>query len=339
MKLLVDIGNSRVKWAIMDDNGLTESQSFDRNKSGIKASLNKAWKTLADIKAIYVANVAGEKIAEQLSDWTQKQWNLTPKFIQAEKKHFGVINAYDEPEKLGVDRWLSLISARQHARLAQCIIDCGTAITVDIVTKAGQHQGGMIIPGISIMKSSLVNNTDALTADTDNQEFKTLATNTYSAIHTGTLYAVTATIERIISDLKESFNNRIRFIITGGDAEALLPLLSDDVHHYPDIVLRGLAFYARQDKTKTSVRKKTKPEQDEATADDKESDTDANLESESAPPTKENTQNDAKPVTDSSTKDKPKPARKPRKTRATKPKAAAKAETQASDTSLPEEAI
>lgn len=337
MKLLVDIGNSRVKWAIMNNSGLSDSQSFDRNKSGIKASLNKAWKTLTEIEAIYVANVAGEKIAEQLSEWTQKQWNLTPKFIQAEKKHFGVINAYDEPEKLGVDRWLSLISARQHARLAQCIIDCGTAITVDIVTKTGQHQGGMIIPGISIMKSSLVNNTDALTADTDNQEFKTLATNTYSAIHTGTLYAVTATIERIISDLKENFNNRIRFIITGGDAEALLPLLSDDVHHYPDIVLRGLAFYARQDKTKTSARKKTKPKQNEASPDVEESA--ANTENETAPPVKENAQKDTQPVTDNSTEDKPKPARKPRKTRATKPKVAAKTETEASDPSLPEEAI
>jgi type III pantothenate kinase len=59
MKLLVDIGNSRVKWTTMDNNGLEESHSFDRNKSGIKASLNKEWKTLSEIESIYVANVAG----------------------------------------------------------------------------------------------------------------------------------------------------------------------------------------------------------------------------------------------------------------------------------------
>ncbi len=340
MKLLVDIGNSRVKWTTMDNNGLSDSHSFDRNKSGIKASLNKAWKALSDIESIYVANVAGEKIAEQLSDWTQKQWDITPQFIHAEKKHFGVSNAYDEPEKLGVDRWLSLISARQHARLAQCIIDCGTAITVDIVTKTGQHQGGMIIPGISIMKSSLVNNTDALTADTDTQEFKTLATNTYSAIQTGTLYAVTATIERIINDLKESFNNRVRFIITGGDAEALLPLLSDDVHYYPDIVLKGLAFYARQDKTKSASKNKEKSQQAQASSD---SDTpeDANIDAvtETAPASTEQSETNDNSTPETVTEEKKKPARKPRKTRASKPKASTKTKKESPDPSLPEEAI
>ena len=342
MKLLVDIGNSRVKWTTMDNSGLNESQSFDRNKSGIKASLNKVWKTLSEIESVYVANVAGEKIAAQLTEWTEKQWNLTPKFIQAEKKHFGVTNAYDEPAKLGIDRWLSLISARQHARLAQCIIDCGTAITVDIVTKAGQHQGGMIIPGISIMKSSLVNNTDALTTDTDDQEFKTLATNTYSAIQTGTLYAVTATIERIISDLKESFNNRIRFIITGGDAQALLPLLSDDVHYYPDIVLKGLAFYARQDKAKPAEKNKSKAQKSQISSDvdgQEKTETAADVTDKTAPNTVETSTENDNPSPETITEEKKKPARKPGKTRATKPKSPAKTKKQASDPSLPEEAI
>lgn len=342
MKLLVDIGNSRVKWTTMDNNGLEESHSFDRNKSGIKASLNKEWKTLSDIESIYVANVAGEKIATQLTEWTEKQWKLTPKFIQAEKKHFGVINAYDEPEKLGVDRWLSLISARQHARLAQCIIDCGTAITIDIVTKTGQHQGGMIIPGVSIMKSSLINNTDALTTDTDQQEFKTLATNTYSAIHTGTLYTVTATIERIINDLKESFNNRIRFIITGGDAQTLLPLLSDDVHYYPDIVLKGLAFYARQDKVKPAEKSKPKAEKTQASI-DKEAQESVELVTDEGDKTaldsvENSTENEA-PTSETVSEDKKKPARKPRKTRASKPKSPAKTKKEASAPSLPEEVI
>ncbi|HDY85776.1 hypothetical protein LCGC14_1208840 [marine sediment metagenome] len=262
MRILVDIGNSRVKWALMDRNSLAESQSFDRNKTGIKASLNKEWKTLSDIESVYIANVAGQKIADQVTEWIEKQWKITPKFIQAEKKHFGVTNAYDEPEKLGVDRWLSLISARQHARLAQCVIDCGTAITIDIVTKTGEHQGGMILPGINMMKNSLVNNTDALNHDVDNQEFTTLATNTFSAIQAGTLYTVTAALERIISDLRQSFDGRIRFIITGGDAETLIPLLANDVHYYPNIVLKGLAFYARLDNKRPPRTKHSKPKQE-----------------------------------------------------------------------------
>lgn len=264
MKLLVDIGNSRVKWATLDKNGLGESQGFQRSKTGIKASLNKAWKDLADIDGIYVANVAGEKIGKQLSEWTEKSWQLSPVFINSEQKRFGVSNAYEEPQKLGVDRWLSLIAARQHARQAQCVIDCGTAMTIDIVTKTGQHQGGMILPGLSLMRSSLVASTDALTEEQDEKEFNTLATNTFSAIQAGTLYSVTATLERIISDLKQNFNNQVRFIITGGDAGQLLPLLPEELNHYPDIVLKGLAFYARQDDKKKRGSKKTEKNTDSA---------------------------------------------------------------------------
>lgn len=269
MKLLVDIGNSRVKWATLDKTGLSDSQSFLRAKTGIKASLNKAWKHLSDIDAVYVANVGGDKLAQQLSEWVQKSWDLTPQFVTSEKKRFGVINAYDEPEKLGIDRWLSLIAARQHARQAQCVIDCGTAMTIDIVSKTGQHQGGMILPGLSLMRSSLAANTDALTEELGEQEFNTLATNTFSAIHAGTLYSISATLERIINDLKQSFNDQVRFIITGGDAEQLLPLLPDDINHYPDIVMRGLAFYVRQDDKKNSRSKKQqKPAEAENQTDD-----------------------------------------------------------------------
>jgi type III pantothenate kinase len=331
MKLLVDIGNSRVKWATIESNGLGESQSFQRNKTGIKASLNKAWKNLQGVETIFVTNVGGDKIAQQLSEWTEKQWQLTPNFVSSEKKRFGVTNAYDEPDKLGTDRWLSLIAARQHARQAQCIIDCGTAMTIDIVTKTGQHQGGMILPGLSLMRSSLATSTDALTEEPDEKEFKTLATNTFSAIQAGTLYSVTATLERIINDLKESFENRIRFIITGGDAEDLLPLLPDNVHHYPDIVLKGLAFYARQSNKAKSVADKAEQQQEDkdSAADESQADT-----GEEQP-----VETTATADTESSqTETKPK-ARKPRRRKKAEVTPEEPVQPENPDSSLPEEAI
>jgi type III pantothenate kinase len=326
MKLLVDIGNSRVKWATLDTDGLSPSQSFQRSKTGIKASLNKAWKSLNDIDAIYVANVGGDKLGQQLTEWAEKSWQITPKTILSEQKRFGVSNAYDEAEKLGIDRWLSLIAARQHARQAQCIIDCGTAMTIDIVTKTGQHQGGMILPGLSLMRSSLAANTDALTEEEGEQEFKTLAANTYSAIQAGTLYSVTATLERIISDLKLSFKNQIRFIITGGDAQHLIPLLPDELHHYPDIVLKGLAFYARQDE-----KPARQPEANVASESEEDSETTAETSTEQTDETVET------PVEEKKAS-KPKPRRPRRKKAETKP-SEAPAESDNSDSTLPEQAI
>ncbi len=246
MKLLVDIGNSRIKWTTLDSGRFTESHSFDRKKTGIKTSFTNEWKDLTDIDSVYVSNVGGDKIAEQLTDWSEKKWQLLPKFITSEQKRFGVTNAYQQADKLGVDRWLALIAARQHARQATCIIDCGTAITIDVVTKYGAHQGGMILPGITLMRSALASNTSNLTDVVEESEFKTLAVNTHGAIQAGTLYMVTASLERIVDDLNEQFNNRIRFIITGGDAALVMPLLPSFIAHYPDIVLKGLGYYARQ---------------------------------------------------------------------------------------------
>lgn len=257
MKLLIDIGNTRIKWACIGSTGLTESQNFTRSKTGVKSLLNKHWKDLKKISSIYVSNVAGDKIAQQLTEWTEKQWQLTPTFIHSEAKRFGVTNSYSEPELLGVDRWLAMISARQHARQASCIIDCGTAITIDIVTKLGEHQGGMILPGLTLMREALTNNANNLNEVAEDSNFKTLAINTQSAIQAGTLYTVTASLERVIDDLNQQFDDRIRFIITGGDAEILMPLLPTSIVYYPDIVLKGLAYYARQDDKKNPVIEET----------------------------------------------------------------------------------
>jgi len=246
MILLVDIGNSQIKWTTIKSKVLADSENFARPKAGIKAALNKAWKSLDGITAVFVSNVAGEKIAAQLTEWVEKQWQLTPVFIKSEKRRFGVTNAYDQPETLGIDRWLAIIAGRQHAKEVTCIIDCGTAITIDIVTEKGQHQGGLILPGLSLMKQMLTDNTDALTDATQESEFKLLATNTHSAIQAGTLYMVTATLENLINDLQQNFKNEIRFLITGGDADELIQLLPQPLIHEADLVLKGLAQYARQ---------------------------------------------------------------------------------------------
>ncbi len=252
MILLVDIGNSQIKWTTIQSKVLADSQYFSRPKTGIKAALNKAWKSLDDIEAVFVSNVAGDKIAAQLTEWIDKQWKLTPVFVQSEKRRFGVTNAYEQPETLGVDRWLAIVAGRQHARQVTCVIDCGTAITVD---EKGQHQGGLIVPGLSLMKKMLTDNTDALGNVTQESEFNLLATNTHTAIQAGTLYMVTATLENLINDLQQNFTDEVRFLITGGDAEEIIPLMPQPLIHEPDLVLKGLAQYARQN----NQRNRNKP--------------------------------------------------------------------------------
>ncbi|AFJ01791.1 Pantothenate kinase type III, CoaX-like protein [Methylophaga frappieri] len=246
MKLLVDIGNSRIKWATLDGKKMSATQDFER-KSGIKAQLTKHWKSLEHIESIWVANVAGEKMASQLSEWANKKWQRQPVFITTEARRFGVKNAYDNPEQLGVDRWLSLVAMRQRNKQTTCIIDCGTAITVDLLSTDGQHQGGLILPGLTLIRQTLIQGTDAITEKTEDVAFSLLATNTFSAIQAGSLYSISATLHSLIEDLQQNFKQNLRIVLTGGDAATLQKYLPAKVELNPDLVLKGLRRYAQQE--------------------------------------------------------------------------------------------
>ena len=241
MKLLVDIGNSRIKWALFDGEHLSNNDTFPRTKTGMKTAFKKHWDTLSEIEAISVSNVAGDKIAEQLTDWSQKKWVLTPSFIQSEAEKFGVKNGYTLSEQLGVDRWLTLIAAHQlNPKSTSCIIDCGTAITIDLIDN-GQHQGGLILPGLQLMQSSLIDNTDGIApSKPDPSELQRLATNTHHAIQAGAFYTITASLNQLIDDLDADSETDIHYLITGGDAEKLSPLLPDYIEPFPHLVLGGL---------------------------------------------------------------------------------------------------
>lgn len=264
--LLIDIGNSCVKWACLEASNITDSERFYRSKTGIKASLNKAFKHLNGIDSVLVSNVAGEKIAKQLAEWTEQQWQITPRFIHSEHKRFGIVNGYRTPEQLGVDRWLNLVAVSQGRPQARCIIDCGTAITIDIINASGEHQGGLILPGLKLMREALAAGTDALTEAEDDSGYSLLATNTFSAIQAGTLYSISATLQQIISDMRQNFKD-ISITVTGGDGETVISVLGDSSIRYDaDLVLKGLSLYAKPDTKpeKAKPRRRRRPSKQSA---------------------------------------------------------------------------
>lgn len=174
---------------------------------------------------------------------------MTPEFIIAQHSAFGVSNGYSEPHKLGPDRWAALIAAH-HAQLgATCIVDCGTALTIDVLTADGKHLGGLIMPGLNLMRSALFFHTHALPCKMNLEtetDIASLARDTQAGIRSGTLYAVVATIERVIADIASDRKLRTR-VITGGDAEHIAPRLAGHYRHEPDLVLQGLAIIAGDD--------------------------------------------------------------------------------------------
>jgi type III pantothenate kinase len=249
--LLVDIGNSRIKWASLIKGRLEHRGNAPRgkDKDAFAADLEQQWRKVKKPGAIVVSNVAGSAFADALSAWSLERWQVQPRFIVAEHNAFDVTNAYSKPERLGADRWAALIAARRYAGGPVCIIDAGTAVTIDVLNEKGIHQGGLIIPGLAMMRHALLEQTQDLlpaTAAPASGDISLLARDTQDGVNGGTLYALVAVIDRVVADVRTELGAELTRIITGGDAETLLPLLAGHYHHHPDLVLEGLAVIAEE---------------------------------------------------------------------------------------------
>jgi type III pantothenate kinase len=244
MMLLLDAGNTSVKWGLCEGGNITAHGSFIYAENNFVDLADQSWSALQTPAGVVVANVAGKELGRRLSGWTIKHWGITPVFVVATGQACGVTNAYTVPEHLGVDRWAALIGARQHGGGAVCVVDCGTAITLDTLGADGVHQGGVILPGVEMLKQLLLKNT-ALTNTSRTQEPAGLfAMGTADAINGGALYMAVAAIDRIVADMASALDAHPDVVITGGDASRILTLLACPALHDPELVLKGLAMLA-----------------------------------------------------------------------------------------------
>jgi type III pantothenate kinase len=249
MQLLIDVGNSYLKWVLLETSGLlTLQQRIFHQVNQLEVVLSQAWLTIKP-QAVWIANVAGPQKAAVLTRWCESNWQLQPQFVKTARTQCGVINGYQQAEQLGVDRWLALIGAHHLVEAGQkCIIDCGTAITVDMLTTTGNHLGGLILPGIITMYKSLKQDTHALAQQpfSNSEVLKTLlATNTQQGMTSGILHAVIGLLEHLGNNFKVD-NYSPQLILTGGDAPILIPYLTMPYKHIPDLVLQGLAQLVKQ---------------------------------------------------------------------------------------------
>ncbi len=237
MNLLVDIGNTRTKWAVLKDGQLIPGQALI-NQQITRQALVESWKMLTTPEHLAIACVGRVPLLEQVRAAAVELWPTVGIIPVSSQAHaFGVQNAYQQPEALGVDRWLGLVAVRNHYPLPACIVGCGTAITIDLIDLDGRHQGGMICPGLTLMKKSLAAGTEALDFYDAEYDFGP-ANFTQAAIYSGTLSAAVGLIAYVLN--KQS--NTMQLILTGGDAELVAAHLETKAIVDSDLVLRGLAI-------------------------------------------------------------------------------------------------
>lgn len=241
MNVLLDIGNTRLKWAAEDQGQIDESHACDYRQPGYLADLERAWRGIGMPRNLAIASVSDKQVLNSLIQLGQTLWPQCRLLIpQASRSAFGVTNAYEQPETLGIDRWLAMVAAHNLYPGNVCVADCGTAVTLDAVRADGRHLGGLICPGLNLMKQALVSNTADLRF-TGRSYHSELGSATDVAIANGVFVAVTGLIEHAIYKLDADY----RLLLTGGDAAYLSESLSVPFSFDQDLVLKGLSIFCR----------------------------------------------------------------------------------------------
>jgi type III pantothenate kinase len=233
--LLIDVGNTRLKWGVLKSDRIVRAGSIDHDKLSKQGFTPLTTRLPANVDYVMVSNVAGTAFATRLAGVIGIHCGTDVHFARSEKAAYG----------LGVDRWVALIAARAETRSAVCIVDAGTAVTIDAMDKSGQHLGGQIIPGPRLMAVALSEETNdiglpAATARDPAPGMGLFATNTGGAVHNGALGAVCGAVERAAKTMR-SAGLRPKIVLTGGDSSRILKQLDGNVLHRPHLVLQGLA--------------------------------------------------------------------------------------------------
>jgi type III pantothenate kinase len=243
MQLLVDIGNSRIKWSTQEE--LRLGCSEHGASQDLLQIMQTRWSGLHRPVKVWVASVAKVDVVDRLCAWVREMWGLSPIRVQAVHSQLGVVNGYTDPVRLGVDRWLALLGARAISARANLVVDCGTATTVDTMDAQGRHLGGVILPGMRAMREVLVRNT-AIRVSGEAVEYSLFAKDTPSAIASAAVIATSCLIRQAAKQLQDRTGSEVGCILTGGAAAELNGMLDLEVRREPNLVLNGLARVAEQ---------------------------------------------------------------------------------------------
>ena len=247
-QLLIDAGNTRIKWALVAPGAalgdwLAQGAHRHADAADFPAALASALAgapAAPGISRVLIANVAGQSVHDMLAGWlAAPQLQLDPRAVEwfaSIPERAGVRNAYRNPAQLGCDRFAAAIGARALCPgKAIVVANCGTATTIDAITADGTFLGGMILPGLGLMATSLARNTAQLPQIKPGKLPEGFADNTDDAILSGCLAAQAGAIERAFE-----LHQAVECIISGGAAPYVAPAVPVPHRHVENIVMIGL---------------------------------------------------------------------------------------------------
>jgi len=216
--LFIDLGNSAIKWRFKDEYFSSALKYFNSN-------------TLPKARKIWVSSVGDKTPLSTLTNVT---------FVTSKAKFGSFISAYKEPETLGVDRWLAMVAGvHKYPDQNLLVIDAGSALTFDVVLADGKHQGGLIMPGLGVLRAGF----NQFTTNSVELKAENLADNTKEAWSFGTSKMFINAINGQINTYQSMYKDLV-VILTGGDAKNIEPLIEGKTHVHQNLVLDGLIVYS-----------------------------------------------------------------------------------------------
>jgi len=236
--LQLDVGNSGAKWRLLND-----GQVIARGKyvSGDAVSRRLLLNCAGQVDQIWMSSVAGPAAESELAALLVQQWGVEPWFARTQSHTGDLDNSYDDPARMGVDRWLAMLAGRAREAGRICVVDAGSALTIDIVDESGQHEGGYIIPGPLLMERALLLDTDRVRFDEEVDYALSPGSSTAEAVRHGIALAQAGAVALVID---RGGNEAMQLLFCGGGGEALMQLLDRGGSFVPDLVFEGLGVMA-----------------------------------------------------------------------------------------------
>jgi type III pantothenate kinase len=243
--LELDLGNTRCKWRVRAADGTVVARGFGEISQWLKGQFPELWSK--SISRIRVASVLSDTVEQTLTAELTAHLQLPPEWARSTQKCAGVLNAYTEPGRLGVDRWLGLIAAYQHHLGSTLVISVGSALTIDLIDRAGLHRGGYIIPGPRLMSDALLHATDRVRFEQNEQLAGVdFGRDTASCVHNGIGIAATGAVLLARDHAETLLAEPTSALVSGGYAQSLIKNLtaldSREWRWQPELVLDGLGW-------------------------------------------------------------------------------------------------
>lgn len=236
--LQLDVGNSSAKWRLVDAGQIIDRGRYTPEDNASREMLLSCADALDHI---WISSVAGPESEADLSAMLLQRWAVTPWFARTGARVGDLVNSYKDHSRMGVDRWLAMLGARARTGSRLCVVDAGSALTIDLVAASGQHEGGYIIPGPELMERALLLDTDRVRFAEEVEYALVPGQSTAEAVRHGIALAQAGAVAVALDtggpDLPDLF-------FCGGAGETLMGLLGRGGEWVPDLVFEGLELLA-----------------------------------------------------------------------------------------------